>query len=58
MGLWVSSYAEKLWKLKATPMNVLVRSFLIVQTKKLVGITLDEAGNKLKADTIFYTADK
>ena len=45
-------------ELKATPMNVLVRSFLIVQTKKLVGITLDEAGNKLKDDTIFYTADK
>jgi len=54
----VSSYAEKLWKMNATPMNVLVRSFLIVQTKKLVGIILDEAGNKLKADTIFYTADK
>ena len=54
----MSSYAEKLWKLKTTPMNVLVRSFLIVQTKKLVGITLDEAGNKFKADTIFYTAYK
>ena len=54
----MSSYAGKVWKLKATPINVLVRSFLVVQTKKLVGIILNEAGNKIKGDTIFYTADK